>query len=170
MLVSWPLVVGLGSHHGDDQAGWLVVARLRERNFPEASLACLQHPAELLDMIESGQKLVICDACSGNGDPGAIHCGIWRPAILAQQRNSESEGCLRWVDDDAVIERPRKGSHDLSLFDVMELGYSLNGFPDSTEIWTVEGTAWIPGTNPSASIHLAAARVADLIWEKCRHA
>ena len=168
--MNWPLVIGLGSHHGDDQAGWLVVRRLRERNFPDASLACLQHPAELLDVIETDQDLVICDACSGNGDPGAIHCGIWRPAILVQQRKTKSDPCRQRLVDDSAIDRPRKGSHDLSLFEVMELGYSLNGFPDSAEIWTVEGKAWVPGTNPSAVIHLAAARLADLIWEKGHHA
>ena len=168
--MSWPLVVGLGSHHGDDQAGWLAVRRLRERHFPEASLACLQHPAELLDMIETDQDLVICDACSGNRDPGTIHCGIWRPAILVQQQNTKSDGCRQRLVANADIEHPRQGSHDLSLFEVMELGYSLNGFPVSAEIWMVEGTDWVPGTNPSASIYLAAARVADLIWEKCRHA
>ena len=166
ILVNWPIVIGLGSHHGDDQAGWLVVRRLRERNFPESSLACLQHPAELLNVIEPDQDLVVCDACSGNGNPGAIHCGIWTPAILVQHRNTETDRCQQRLVEDAAIDRPRKGSHDLSLFEVMELGYSLNSFPVSAEIWTVEGTAWTPGTNPSATTRLAAARVADLIWEK----
>ncbi len=168
--MSLPLVIGLGSHHGDDQAGWLVVSRLRQKQFPEASLACLQHPAELLDVIESGQELVVCDACSGNENPGAIHCGIWRPATLVQQRTAEHEGWRQRPVGDHAIERSRPGSHDLTLFEVMELGYSLNGFPDLVEIWTMEGTAWVPGTEPSTAIYLAAVRVADLIWEKCRHA
>jgi hypothetical protein len=38
--MTWPLVVGLGSHHGDDQAGWLnghwsSVTRVREVDSPE---------------------------------------------------------------------------------------------------------------------------------------
>jgi hydrogenase maturation protease len=169
-IVSRPFVIGLGSHHGDDQAGWLVVRRLRERNYPEALLACLQHPAELLDMIEPGQHLVICDACCGNGDPGAIHCGIWHPANRVQQRSSGLKGSLPRFEEDAAKDLSRKGSHELSLFEVMELGYSLNCLPEFVDIWTVEGEAWVPGTCPSATIHLAAARVADLIWEKSQNA
>ena len=170
MLVSWPFVIGLGSHHGDDQAGWLVVKHLRERNFPEARLACVQHPAELLDLVEADQDLVICDACSGNGSPGLIDCGVWRPVALIQRWNSESDGCLPRVNDESMINHLRAGSHDLSLFDVMELGYSLNGFPESAEVWTLEGSAWGPGTEPSAVIESAAVRVAESIWEKYHHA
>lgn len=168
--MSWPFVIGVGSHHGDDQAGWLVVKHLRERNFPETRIICLQDPAELIDRIEAGQDLVICDACSGNGTPGATRCGIWRPTTLDRQPNSKSEGYQQRLNEVSVADQPRSGSHDLSLFDVMELGYSLNGFPESAEIWTMEGTAWVPGTEPSAAIQSAAVRVANSIWEKYHHA
>ena len=168
--MSLPVVIGLGSHHGDDQAGWLVVKHLRERNFPEAKLACLQHPAELLDMIETNQELVICDACSGNGTPGLIHCGIWTPAILRQNSKSKSDQFVNRLDDELATEKTRPGSHDLSLFEIMEIGYSLKSFPELVEIWTVEGTVWEPGAEPTAKIQSAAVRMADLIWDKYCHA
>ena len=168
--MSWPFVIGLGSHHGDDQAGWLVIKHLRERNFPDTRLACLQHPAELLDLIEADQELVICDACIGKGTTGTVHYGIWRPATLVPQRNSDSNERFPRVYDDSVINHLRAGSHDVSLFDVMELGNSLNGFPESAEIWTLEGTAWVPGSEPSEAIESAAVRVADSIWEQYHHA
>lgn len=168
--MTWPLVIGLGSHHGDDQAGWLVVSHLRERKYPEARLASLQHPAQLLDIIEADQDLVICDACSGNGDPGAIHSGRWKPGTLFQLRTTVTETSLPGLGNDVATERPRHGSHDLSLFEVMELAYSLNSFPVSAEIWTMEGSRWVPGTEASAAIKSAAVRMADLIWEKNSHA
>jgi len=169
-FVTWPFVIGLGSHHGDDQAGWLVISRLRKRSVCEARLACLQHPSEVLDVIEAGQDLVICDACVGNGEPGSIHRWTWESGQIVQLQNSESDKDLRHRNDDALALWRRSGSHDLSLFDVMELGYSLGIFPESIEIWTLEGEFWVPGTEPSIAIQSAAVSVADSIWERCHDA
>ena len=174
-----PLVVGLGSHHGDDQAGWLVLKRLQERGYPGARLAYLKHPADLLDVVDAElalksatvvpplrrrdfpeirsaerpdyiRALVICDACVGGGSPGTIHC-------------------LRWPTDKIIYQRP-SGSHDLSLCDVMELGRQLRCFPEAAEIWTLAGTSWSAGSEPSAAVQSAAVRVADAIWEGRRDA
>ena len=145
-----PLVVGLGSHHGDDQAGWLVLSRLQERGYPGARLARLQHPADLLDVVDAELALVICDACVGDGQPGTIHS-------------------FRWPTDRLVYQRP-SGSHDLSLGDVMELGRQLRCFPEAAEIWTLAGTSWSAGSEPSAAVQSAAVRVADAIWEGRRDA
>ena len=175
-LVTPPLVVGLGSHHGDDQAGWLVLTRLQERGYPDARLVRLQHPADLLDVIDAEQflepptvvpplrrrdirsaerpdysrALVICDACVGGGPPGTIHC-------------------FRWPTDRLVYQRP-SGSHDMSLGDVMELGRQLRCFPEAAQMWTVEAESWSGGSEPSAAVQSAAVRVADAIWKDCHDA
>ena len=148
--MTWPLVVGLGSHHGDDQAGWLALDRLRERGYPIERLFRARHPAELLDAIDAQQRLVIIDACVGGDSPGTILC-------------------FRWPTDRLVYQRP-SGSHDLSLIDIMELGQRFGCFPEAADIWTLEGNEWSAGTEPSLEVQSAAARVADAIWEACRDA
>lgn len=145
-----PLVVGLGSHHGDDQAGWLVLERLRERRYPSSKLMRLLHPADLLDVTEAMQPLVICDACVAGASAGTIHR-------------------LQWPSDELCYQRA-SGSHDLPLGPVMELGRRLDCIPESVEIWALEIDAWSTGMNPSDVVRSAAFRVADLIWESRCHA
>ena len=140
-----PFIVGLGSHHGDDQAGWLVVDQLQARGYPVTRLARLQHPADLLDVIETEPTLVICDACLGGDSLGTIRSLCWPTDKLAYQRPS--------------------GSHDLSLADVMELGQRLGSLPERVLIWTVQAGSWSAGSEPSLEVQSAAARVADAIWK-----
>lgn len=148
--MTWPLVVGLGSHHGDDLAGWLVIDRLHERGYPSDRLLRARHPADLLDTIDAKQALVMCDACVGSGMLGAVH--RWH-----------------WPTDQIVYARPT-GSHDLSLRDVLELGRRIQCCPETAEIWTVEGATWSPGAEASAEIAAAAIEVADAIWRDRRDA
>ena len=57
-----PLVVGLGSFHGDDQAGWLVIDSLWALGYPVRSARKATHPADLLDDLPAGRPLTVCDA------------------------------------------------------------------------------------------------------------
>jgi len=145
-----PLVVGIGSHHGDDLAGWLVIDRLMERGYPSDRLLRARHPAELIDAIDAQQTLLLCDACVGSGAPGTVR--RWH-----------------WPTEQIVYARPT-GSHDLSLGDVLELARRIQSGPSAAEIWTVEGVTWSPGASPSAGIAAAAIEVADAIWRDCRDA
>jgi hydrogenase maturation protease len=148
--MTWPLVVGLGSHHGDDQAGWLVLDDLQKKRFPCERLIRLRHPADLLDHVEAERSLVICDACAGGGLPGTTRL-------------------FQWPSENLIYSRPA-GSHDLSLCEVLQLGRQLDCLPDAVRIWVVEGAAWSAGSEPSNSTRVAAASVADAIWEGCSHA
>lgn len=139
-----PFVVGLGSHHGDDQAGWLVVARLEQLGYPRPKLASLLHPADMFDVVDAEQSLVICDACLGDGVPGAIRRFSWPTDRIAYQRASVS--------------------HNLSLADVMDLGRQLRSLPEQAQIWTVNAVSWSAGSRPSLDVQSASMRVADAIW------
>ena len=59
------LVAGLGSPHGDDQAGWLVAERVGEqfRSHPDVVVRRAIIPLDLLDWLEDVDVLHICDAC-----------------------------------------------------------------------------------------------------------
>lgn len=145
-----PFVVGLGSHHGDDQAGWLVVSRLRQLGYPSQKLATLMHPADMFDVVDAEQPLVICDACSGVDAAGAIRCFSWPTDRITYER--------------ATV------SHDLSLGDVMDLGRELQCLPQRAQIWTVKADSWSAGSEPSAEVTAATIRVADAIWRDCQSA
>lgn len=140
-----PFVVGLGSHHGDDQAGWLVVSRLRALGYPDSKLASLQHPADMFDVLDAEHPLVICDACLGDGEAGTTCCFSWPSDRLTYERASVS--------------------HDLSLAGVMELGRKLRCLPERALVWTVKADSWRVGSAPSLEVQAACSRVADAIWK-----
>lgn len=164
-----PLIVGLGSHHGDDQVGWLILDKLRQRGFPSERLLRLRHPAELLDIEEADRcetlspeqsncvsnvavgkgplendTLVVCDACRGNQSPGAIQL-------------------MNWPDNHVVYQRCF-GSHDLSFCDVMELGKTFHRLPGTVQVWVVEAGNVSSCGELSPEVALAAERVAESIW------
>jgi hydrogenase maturation protease len=142
--MTFPRVVGLGSHHGDDQAGWLIIDRLKELGYPRSHLAKALHPAELLDGLSLTEPLFICDACQGNDAAGTVHRWHW--------------------PTDSLIDLKTGGTHDLSLPQILELAGQLDNCPESVEIWGIEGADWSPASLPGISVQTAAREVAAAIW------
>jgi len=145
-----PLVIGLGSNHGDDQAGWFVVDRLRELGYPDTSLYRATHPADIFDVAVKDRQLIICDACLAENSP----CKINR---------------LTWPTDQ-LLEHQTSGTHDLSLRQVLSVGQQLQCFPETIDIWTIDGCSWTSGAPVAHKIQVAAAEVAKRIWEAAHHA
>lgn len=145
-----PLIVGLGSHHGDDRAGWLVIDRLEENRYPAESLLRIVHAVDLLDRANPEQPLVICDACQGSGIPGQTSRWSWPSTMIAILRHC--------------------GTHDLSLGEVLELGHALNRLPDRIAVWGIEGTNWSPASEPSLAVKAAAVDLADSFCRNSRDA
>lgn len=141
-----PRVVGLGSHHGDDQAGWLVIDGLAELGYPNSHLKKAVHPAELLDDLSTSESLFICDACRSNRAAGFVHHWHW--------------------PTDSLIELRTGGTHDLPLPHILQLAHQLAGNPRDVEIWGVEGVNWTPGSSPGDSVRNAAHEVAAAIWRE----
>jgi hydrogenase maturation protease len=142
-------LVGLGSFHGDDRAGWEVVERLaRERD----SLTCkvLRSPGELLDVLEGAERLVICDACAPNVSPGSVHCWHW-PA-------------------DEFLCRRASGSHDLPLADALRLAEQLGRLPPSVMVWGIEGANFRPGSTMSPAARAGVAKAVEAIASWLRQA
>lgn len=139
------LVVGLGSHHGDDQVGWRVAERLAERGNADYHVKFARTPSELLTWLHEGgcERLVLCDACNGAGTPGSVHRWRWPSDVLAL------ETC--------------RSSHDLSLVEVLVLAARLNRLPKYVWIWGVELAAAAPAC---ASLSPAAAAAATLAAER----
>lgn len=141
-----PLIVGLGSHHGDDRAGWLIVDRLHEAGVPKDNLRQTRHPAEILDVLDSAGHLVICDACQGAGVVGTIHCWAW--------------------PSDRILPLRARGTHDMEINDVLELGRGLGMRSSGIEIWGIEGQSWFPGMAMGSEVSQAVDAVAAAIRSK----
>lgn len=112
------LIVGLGSYCGDDAAGWRVVSRLQAKLPDGATALMLATPVELLDVMASVQRLIICDACQGQGPPGSLHRLEWP---------SDRLSALRTVT-----------THALGLAETLTLAASLSRLPTDVVLWAVE--------------------------------
>lgn len=143
--MSLPLVIGLGSFCGDDQAGWLIITGLQELNYPAGRLLRLEHASRLLDFCGTESQLIICDACVSRDTVGVVH----------QFDGSE---------DVLMYERP-SGSHDLGVPEVVQLLKQLSDTAPRIQVWAVEGAEWTPETPPSSAVQSAARAVAQRIFD-----
>jgi len=116
-LAKRTLIAGVGSPHGDDEIGWLVVDELR-RLEPSWNIVRLATPAELLDRLEGVERLIVCDACQGSGPVGSFHTWRWPSAELM---------LLRFA-----------GTHDLGLVAALEWARVLGRLPPEVLVWGVE--------------------------------
>lgn len=141
-----PLIIGLGSSHGDDQAGWLVIDVLLSLGADASSVRKAAHPADILNWADSNRSLTICDAGHPAGHPGRV--GRWS-----------------WPHD--PLERSRLcGTHDLPLADVLGLGRETGRCPEQVEIWTIEGTAFGAMTSVTPAVEAGARKVAEQVWHR----
>ena len=130
------LIVGLGSPHGDDQAGWLVADALSGRRLqPAVAVRKAMSPADVLDWVDGLERLIICDACRGLSQIGALSRWDWPADQLAQ---------VSW-----------SGTHDLALPAALELADRLGRLPSQTVIWAVAGATANALTTPSDAVAAA---------------
>lgn len=123
------LVVGVGSPHGDDQAGWMVVERLGLDPGDQSDVAVRKAatPADLLNWIDEVKQLIICDAVGGAGPSGSIS---------------------RWTWPTDRLVRDGSGTHDFCLPDVLRLADRIGKLPEQVTIYGIE----IANRQPLASI------------------
>ena len=76
------LIVGLGSPHGDDQLGWVVVDRLRPGWPAGITVAKVDGGIGLLASLVGHEAAVVIDAAAPAGRPGTIRSYIWPSAEI----------------------------------------------------------------------------------------
>lgn len=142
----FPLIAGVGSPHGDDRAGWLVIEALHRLGYPTSRAVCLRHPTDLWTVAGEETTLWLCDAGAGSAAPGTIcHC--------------------RWPEQPLPRDRPHS-SHGLPLGDVLELLRPFPARPLQAEIWIIVGNQWSAGSEPGADVCRAASRLAETLWQQ----
>jgi hydrogenase maturation protease len=120
------LVVGLGSPHGDDRIGWLIIERLRLRpDYRERCLA-LSTPLDLMDHLGAVDRLVIVDALKSDQPVGTVTRRDW-PEVSV-------EGAVA------------RSSHGLGAMEALRLAESLGILPDAVMLIGVEIGSAEPGS------------------------
>jgi hydrogenase maturation protease len=138
------LFVGIGSPHGDDQAGWVIADRLRPQVYSLGDVLVRSAivPMDLLDWLEGVRHLHLCDACEWGAPPGTLH--RWRWPGLAHDRSSAADGSSPLEGLGALRS---KGSHDCGL------GQTL--LPSEVTVWGIEGRRFEPHQSVSDEIQSA---------------
>jgi hydrogenase maturation protease len=144
------LIVGLGSSHGDDLAGWLVIDRLRALGASADQARCAAHPAELWDWCEPDAALVVCDAFEAVKDEGTIQHWQW--------------------PNDSLAVFGSVGTHALSLAEALEVWQTLGHCPRQVDVWGIGGVSFEPLATASPRVYQAANQLAETLWQEWFHA
>jgi hydrogenase maturation protease len=136
-------VIGIGSPHGDDQAGWLAIEALQAR-LPEAqSPACgltickLDRPGiALLDALQGCDRAVLVDALQGGAAPGSL---------------------LRLTRHDLQTCAAPASSHGIGVVEALALGEALHRLPPAVRMIGIAIGSAIPGLAPTPVTRQAAA-------------
>jgi hydrogenase maturation protease len=127
-------VLGVGSPHGDDAAGWRVVEMLRRRPGLSAQLVAVE-PPRLLDHLSGCRRLILVDACRGNQPPGTVIRLSWPDVRLRSQG--------------------RRSSHGLTVGDTLALAETLGWLPPQVIVWSVEVSRCEPGEDLTPEVRRA---------------
>lgn len=109
-------VIGLGSPHGDDQAGWQVIRSLEQLDLPDnVELLSLDRPGPaLISYLEDTERVILIDACDAGWAAGTVQ-----------------ELSLQTLLDCAELHSG--SSHQLGVAETLMLSHTLNTqLPDIT--------------------------------------
>jgi len=140
------LVVGLGSAHGDDQAGWKVVQRLGPNPCPGTETVALGDPSQLLDHLEGCSKLILVDASRSGKAPGTISRLTW--------------------PDAAVAAGTGRSSHGFSAGAVLMLADRLGWLPRTVILFGIEAEILGPDQDVSPAVASALPRLCEQVLEE----
>lgn len=103
-------IIGIGSHHGADQLGWLLCEQLKNLDWPEdIDIQLCRTPAQLPELLSHCENAILLDTIKTNSD-----CG----KILSLQLNdlAENPGAIH-------------SSHGFGVTEALELANALGQAP-----------------------------------------
>jgi hydrogenase maturation protease len=138
------LIVGIGSAHGDDQAGWLVADELA-RQIPDRGFISVRKasvPLDLLDWLENVNVLHLIDAYDVAGCPENLRKFRWlNGQMICQSDNASAESVLK--------QQSARSSHGFSVPDVLRLAEKTGILPETIVIWAIPGSNFQAGDRMS---------------------
>ena len=142
------LIIGIGNpDRGDDAAGRLVAARLREQLPGEARVVESEGEAtQLLACFAAADQVILVDAALSGAAPGTI---------------------TRFAADEAPLPAARFGisTHGFGLAEAIELARTLGRLPRRCVVYAIEGRNFAPGDRLSPGVEAAVQAVVALVLE-----
>jgi hydrogenase maturation protease len=141
-LAAKTLIVGLGSAHGDDQAGWLV-AEMLQRSASECHDVSVRKalvPLDVLDWLEDINVLHLCDACESTSSDRSLLKFRWEAGRLVSELSSGGHPIH-------ISNAPfrSRGSHDFGVPEMLRLAEQIGALPKHVFLWAVAGFQFQPG-------------------------
>ena len=137
------VVAGFGSPHGDDQAGWQVVALLGQRSDLRARIVKITEGTQLIDELVGCRRLIVVDACRGGPQIGSITRLEWPDPRVRQYHNHST--------------------HGVGLCNALELAERLGRIPPNVEVFGIEIGSYRPLDEISADVAQAASKLGEII-------
>ena len=134
-----PLVIGLGSPHGDDQAGWGVVDRIRQRGIADARRA--GDGVALLTALDTTHDVVVVDAAAPAGHPGRVRVISWPSVELREAR--------------------LVSTHGMGLVEALRMAEAVGRLPRRVTGVAIEAEGLAPGTPLGPAVDDAVERVVE---------
>jgi hydrogenase maturation protease len=147
-MIQHELVIGLGSPHGDDAAGWRVVERLAEYYLPQLKLLALREPTQMLTHFANCCRAWIIDASRGTGTVGAITRMEW-PA-------------------DCNTNSVTASSHGWGVAETLRLAAKIERLPRCVILYAIEIGQTSPGSMMTASVAAAIPEVVGRILQEIK--
>jgi hydrogenase maturation protease len=128
-------VIGIGSPHGDDRAGWEVVDRLDGDVSKNIFLRKAAVPHDILDWLDNHSPTHIIDASCDNV-PGLQRFNITQDEAGKVQLSVV--GSTSSLSADSARKSLRSSSsHQLDLLSAIELAATLHRLPRQLTLWTI---------------------------------
>lgn len=140
-LADVSVVVGLGSPHGDDRAGWDIIDRLAARS--EIAVAKARDGVDLLQMFAEREHVLVIDAAVPRGNPGRLNR-------------------FRWPDSD-LNGVTASSTHALGLVDALRLAEAIGRAPRRLTIITIEAKEFSPCSSLSEEVDESADRLVEAL-------
>ena len=176
------LIVGIGSAHGDDQAGWKAIELLEQLNLKGVDLRKASVPHDLIDWLDEIFILHIVDSCTAASDCSGpsryiVEQGVSSHSPSFAEENEARLGILL-VDSNLMslekklveptLQLRSAGSHQLDVLTILELARTLRRLPPKIVLWAIPGTHFCPGELVSEECTSAIAKcVSQLSEEFC---
>lgn len=138
-------VLALGSPHGDDRVGWLVAEQLAADPRIAPLVRQMITPWDLLHHVQTGDSLVLVDACRGVAEPGSVT----QLAEADLPRLSEAD----------------RSTHGVSLREAIALARQLRGPLAETVAFAIEVGDCQPGGELSPAAELGGQQAVECIRE-----
>ena len=136
-------VIGLGSEHGSDCAGWEVVAQLKSFDSPWLSLLSTSDPFSILDIPSECKLLIVVDASLGACSPGTVQRFVW--------------------PDSRIVETGGFSSHGLGLVCALRLAATLGKLPSRVIVFAIAVDSGEPGFKLNPAVEATIPKVAAMI-------